>query len=81
MGLFMSMAAGLCASALVSVVDYWTLAGCGKGLPQPAAPLCNLPQRGRTKHYQNRRRSELTSPRGANQKGSNPALSQGGEDF
>ncbi len=28
MGLFMSMAAGLCASALVSVVDYWTLVGC-----------------------------------------------------
>ena len=52
-----------------------------KGLPQPAFPLCNLPQGGELNTSGAERRSELTSPRGANQKGRKPVLSQGAEGF
>src|SRR5216684_8868720 len=58
------------------------LTGCGK---RPFRTLLSLsvisPRGGELNTSGAERRSELTSPRGANQKGSNPALSQGGEDF
>src|SRR5713226_5963295 len=58
-----------------------SLRGCGKRPYASSFPLCNLPQRGELNTSGAERRSELTSLRGANQKGRTPAFAGCGKTF